>query len=187
MEECMETARRVASERENLHFLEKDSIEIGGVLFLGTTLWSRIPEEVLFFVFSGAPFPFGSCSLLVGLTWRRPAQHWRSFSHRGDYNHIFTAKDTPFTPEESNQVHALLVLRRHTHNKEKYQERSLPQMFEENLSWLESQLAQAQVEDRKRVMVLTHHAPMQQGACSPDIGRSFVSLHSPSLVPTYCL
>ena len=45
MSECVEIARSVARQRENLHFLERDSVEIGGVLFLGATLWTMVPEE----------------------------------------------------------------------------------------------------------------------------------------------
>ena len=39
--------RDVADGKSNLHFLEKDSVEINGVVILGTTLWSWIPEHMI--------------------------------------------------------------------------------------------------------------------------------------------
>lgn len=44
VEEQQECLRSVCSERENIHFMEKDAIEIAGVRILGTTLWSAIPK-----------------------------------------------------------------------------------------------------------------------------------------------
>jgi len=37
----------ICSEKDNLHFLNKSSVEIGNIVFLGCTLWPRIPEEYL--------------------------------------------------------------------------------------------------------------------------------------------
>lgn len=39
--------RDVANSKPNLHFLERDGLEINGVVILGTTLWSWIPEHLV--------------------------------------------------------------------------------------------------------------------------------------------
>jgi len=43
--EQMTWMRRVCAERDNLHFLERETIELNGVHICGATLWSNIPEE----------------------------------------------------------------------------------------------------------------------------------------------
>lgn len=37
----------VCDQRPNLHFLEQDELEIDGVVFLGTTLWSQVPDHAV--------------------------------------------------------------------------------------------------------------------------------------------
>lgn len=44
VQEQTEWMQSVCSERDNLYFMEKDPMEIDGVLILATTLWSDIPE-----------------------------------------------------------------------------------------------------------------------------------------------
>ena len=46
--EQMTWMRRICSEKDNLHFMDRSSIVLNGVLILGTTLWSDIPDETLF-------------------------------------------------------------------------------------------------------------------------------------------
>eukprot|EP00475_Leptophrys_vorax_P037698 TRINITY_DN6532_c0_g2_i1.p1 TRINITY_DN6532_c0_g2~~TRINITY_DN6532_c0_g2_i1.p1 ORF type:complete len:317 (-),score=88.43 TRINITY_DN6532_c0_g2_i1:234-1070(-) len=40
-----EKIEKICSQKPNLHFLDKKSIEIDGVRFIGTTLWSFVPQE----------------------------------------------------------------------------------------------------------------------------------------------
>ena len=47
MEEQTEWMRQTCSQRDNLHFMEKDSLVMEGVVILGTTLWSNIPDCML--------------------------------------------------------------------------------------------------------------------------------------------
>ena len=47
MGEQTEWMRQTCSQRDNLHFMEKDSLVIEGVVILGTTLWSNIPDGML--------------------------------------------------------------------------------------------------------------------------------------------
>ena len=47
MEEQMDWMKEVCSRRENLYFMDRDSLLLNGVLVLGTTLWSDIPDEML--------------------------------------------------------------------------------------------------------------------------------------------
>lgn len=48
---CMDEQDRwmqsVCSERDSLHFMDNDSMVLNGVLVLGSTLWSEIPDEML--------------------------------------------------------------------------------------------------------------------------------------------
>lgn len=44
VQEQLEWMRTVCRQRDNLYFMEKDSIEIDGTLILATTLWSDIPK-----------------------------------------------------------------------------------------------------------------------------------------------
>jgi len=37
--------KKVCSQKDNLHFLERTAVEINGVIILGTTLWSKIPKQ----------------------------------------------------------------------------------------------------------------------------------------------
>ena len=46
IDEQLEWLRQVCDEKDNLHFLERQAVEIGGVLILGTTLWSFVPESL---------------------------------------------------------------------------------------------------------------------------------------------
>jgi len=39
--------RNVCMQRPNLHFLERDALELEGVVFLGTTLWSQVPDHAI--------------------------------------------------------------------------------------------------------------------------------------------
>ncbi len=39
--------REISKFHKNVHFLQKDELKIGNVLFLGCTLWSRIPDDLL--------------------------------------------------------------------------------------------------------------------------------------------
>ena len=41
----LEWMRRVCAERSNLHFMEQESMELNGIVVLGTTLWSDIPPH----------------------------------------------------------------------------------------------------------------------------------------------
>jgi len=43
MTEQLDWMRSISSERANLHFMEKESMVLGGIVVLGTTLWSNIP------------------------------------------------------------------------------------------------------------------------------------------------
>lgn len=45
VQEQLEWIRGVCGERANLHFLERETLTIGGVRLLGTSLWSYIPPE----------------------------------------------------------------------------------------------------------------------------------------------
>ena len=47
MKEQADWMRQICSQRVNLHFMEKDSLIIEGVVVLGTTLWSNIPDCML--------------------------------------------------------------------------------------------------------------------------------------------
>mmetsp|Transcript_7666 Transcript_7666/g.11722 ORF Transcript_7666/g.11722 Transcript_7666/m.11722 type:complete len:307 (+) Transcript_7666:60-980(+) len=47
MTEQLEWMEGVCSERSNLHFMDNKSITLNGILILGTTLWSDIPDESL--------------------------------------------------------------------------------------------------------------------------------------------
>ncbi|CAB9502826.1 ser Thr protein phosphatase [Seminavis robusta] len=45
VQQQLEWIRQVCQERDNLHFLERQAVEIQGVRILGTTLWSNIPKQ----------------------------------------------------------------------------------------------------------------------------------------------
>ena len=47
MTEQTDWMKRICSERDNLHFMEKDALVVEGVVILGTTLWSNIPDHML--------------------------------------------------------------------------------------------------------------------------------------------
>ena len=47
MKEQADWMRQMCSKKTNLHFMEKDSLVIEGVVILGTTLWSNIPDCML--------------------------------------------------------------------------------------------------------------------------------------------
>lgn len=122
VEDKLEWMRHIASESENIIFLEKDALEINNVIILGTTLWSYIPEYA-----------------------KIDAQYCVS-----DYQHIFMKQDNQIksiNPEITNN------------------------WFLKNASWLQEQIEKAENE-KKHVIVLSHHAPVAIKTSHPRFIRS---------------
>lgn len=95
-------------------FLEKSSVTIEDVTFLGTTLWSHIPIE-------------------------SPESVDPIYKYINDYFFILQEDFQPISIETTNQWH------------------------HESIEWLTNELDK----EEKKVIVLTHHAPLMKGTSSP--------------------
>lgn len=85
--EHLETLRKAAA-GTNIHLLSEDSVTIGDVRFLGSTLWTD--------------FQYG------GPGWE-PIARMRAKTHHNDFKFIRYTKDEPFTPERFIELHERAV------------------------------------------------------------------------------
>ena len=149
MEEQTDWMRQMCSEKDNLHFMEKECLVLDGVAVLGTTLWSRIPDQTM----STAEKSMNDYHL--------------TYNHRpGEPPRKVTAKETT-------------------------------DLYQLNIAWIRSELAEARRNGRKAI-VLTHHTPSMEGTSHPQYDnsdlsccfssdlRSFLQEESPTLAAWAC-
>ena len=110
---------RIALSYPNVSFLNNMSLDIDNYRILGTTLWTKIPEELSEYV-------------------TKQMNDYRSIMYYDKINHLHK----PITVAHTNKWN------------------------NENVNWLKHELIQAKV-DNKKVIILTHHAPISQHTIAP--------------------
>ncbi|ELR14992.1 Ser/Thr phosphatase family superfamily protein [Acanthamoeba castellanii str. Neff] len=164
----------ICAERDNLHYLNKRSVRVGDVLFLGCTLWPYIPPESISKVWTMCndyrrivaegkaiePSPSavgddgGMMSHMMSLVYKKIVPGLRPKSE--DEAQKSEGEEAPvkhrLTPHETNLWH------------------------EQHVDWLVQEIERvkeangviAEPEEKVKVVVLTHHAPSKFRCISPE-------------------
>jgi predicted phosphohydrolase len=152
---------QVCSAKPNLHFLNRKSVVIGDVVFLGCTLWSLIPRHLegdIFFMCNDYH------QILVENDGQPFAEDLWKVEEGKPYTKL-QGKRHGLTPQETNKWHAEEV-----------------EWLKQEVEKIRQQNNESEHEKKTKVVVLTHHAPSKWRCLEPQSrGTDFQHIEYDSL------